>query len=100
MGSLITGYSVNDIYYSSPACETAMATAGDSTLKSSCVNNKKATENIIRNKNLVESEKEKYENMKDLYNREVLHFFNMSVGIGMLIYYVYQNQDAMPNIFM
>lgn len=102
MGSLIAGYSANDMYYVSTECKAALKsdTAADATLKASCKNNEKATENIIKNKNKVESEKEKYENMKDLYNREVLHFFNMSVGIAGLLYYVYKNQDALPNIFM
>jgi hypothetical protein len=100
MGSRIAGYSVNDMYYVSATCKEAINSKVESVLKTSCENNEKATDNIIKNKNRVESEKEKYENMKDLYNREVLHFFNMSLGIAGLIYYVYKNQDALPNFFM
>lgn len=98
--SVVAGYSVNDMYYASAECKAAMENAGTTLLKTNCENNKRATEQIIQNKNSVEREKEKYENMKDLYNREVLHFFNMTVGIAGIMYYVYKNQDALPNFFM
>lgn len=82
-------------------CTTATEAATNAgTLARDAATYEKATDNIVRNQNLLESAKEKYENMKDLYNREVLHFFNMSIGIAGLMYYVYKNQDAVPNIFM
>lgn len=95
--SIITGYSENDMYYVSADCSQA---PNDSPLKTSCQENQKAVETIIKNKNKTESTKEKYDNMKDLYNREVLHFFNMTVGIAGIMYYVYKNQDAVQNFFM
>jgi len=93
----IAGYSENDMYYASAECATAEI---GTPLKTSCERNKTASLTIVENKNQIESAKEKYENMKELYGRELLHFFNMTIGISGLLYYVYKNQDAVQNFFI
>jgi hypothetical protein len=33
-----------------------------------------------------------------LYNRELLFAINIVIGLAMLLYYIYLNQDVLPNV--
>jgi hypothetical protein len=61
-----------------------------------CVANKTYDTLITKKKAELESSKEKYQNALDLYNRELLYTFNMSLGIGALVMYFIYNQNVLP----
>jgi hypothetical protein len=42
--------------------------------------------------------KTNYDDVKQLYNRELIFTINLLVGVAMLIYYIYINKDVLPNI--
>jgi len=44
------------------------------------------------------SVKAKYEDIKKMYNRELIFTLNLIVGLGALVYYIYLNQDVLPSI--
>jgi len=39
-----------------------------------------------------------YNDAKMLYNRELLFTVNILIGLAMLLYYIYLNQDVLPNV--
>jgi hypothetical protein len=71
---------------------------GDGTSTTECSNNKTAFESLVKTSDTGSKSKEKYDNIKTMYNREIIFAFNLIFGICALLYYIYVNQNAIPSM--
>ena len=104
MPNVEVAYSENDMYYtntnycttdSSTGIVTSVPGVGTGT---ECTENKTAYDSLVKKSDESSKSVEKYTNMKHLYNREIIYTFNLIVGIGALLYYIYLNQDVLPSM--
>lgn len=87
---IVTGYSVNDFYYSDVSvCTTNTA---------HCSQNQSLSTQLITNQANLSGAKTNYEDVKKLYNRELIFTINLLIGVALLIYYVYINEDVLPEM--
>jgi hypothetical protein len=102
MSSVTVGYSNNDMYYQNANyCFTdsnGSVSNGDGTSTLDCSNNKTAFESLVKTSDIGSKSKEKYDNIKTMYNREIIFAFNLIFGICALFYYIYVNQNAIPSM--
>lgn len=82
-------YQSNNLFYNSSYCNV-------SPLPDYCTKNKTQSDALELQKMKTKIAKEKYKDSLDLYNRELLYTFNMSLGVGALMVYVYYNQTSLP----
>lgn len=83
-------FSANDWFYMKPDCKTTYDTA-------TCESNETAVNHLRSLTNDFGASITQYNDSKMLYNRELLFTFNILVGLGMLCYYIYVNQSALPS---
>ena len=102
MSSVTVGYSNNDMYYQNANyClknDEGSVSNGDGTSTTECSNNKIAFESLVKTSDIGSKSKEKYDNIKTMYNREIIFAFNLIFGICALLYYIYVNQNAIPSM--
>jgi hypothetical protein len=102
MSSVTVGYSNNDMYYQNAnyCLKNADGSVqnGDRTSTTECSNNKTAFESLVKTSDVGSKSKEKYDNIKAMYNREIIFAFNLIFGICALLYYIYVNQNAIPSM--
>jgi hypothetical protein len=65
---------------------------------SDCVNNKKNINAMKTTSDLLETAKTQYNDVFLLYSRELLFTVNILFGLGLLLYYIYINGNALPNV--
>lgn len=103
MPNIEVAYSENDMYYTNTNyCTTdsskkVINIAGVGT-GPECVDNKAAYDGLVKKSDESSKSGEKYTNMKHLYNREFIYTFNLIIGIGALLYYIYLNQNVLPSM--
>ncbi len=88
---IVRGYSINDFYYSDASL---CSNANDQ----ECIKNKLVSTTLMQNQAQLSGAKKKYEDVKQLYNRELIFTINLLIGVGLLIYYVYINEDVLPEL--
>jgi hypothetical protein len=104
MPNIEVAYSANDMYYANTNyCNTDYSTGVVTSVPgvgtgTECVDNKAAYDVLVKKSDESSKSVEKYTNMKHLYNREIIYTFNLIVGIGALLYYIYLNQDVLPSM--
>lgn len=103
MSSVTVAYSNNDMYYQNAGyCLKNVATGairnGDGTSTTECVDNKTAFEHLVKTSDVGSKSGEKFENIKHMYNREIIFTFNLIFGICALLYYIYLNQNVIPSM--
>lgn len=103
MSKIEIAYSANDMYYEnanfcSVDPKTGEATNKDGTTTAECSDNKTAFSDLAKSADSRSKSGEKYDNIKQLYNREIIYAFNLIFGICALLYYIYVNQDALPTM--
>lgn len=102
MSSVTVGYSNNDMYYQNANyClknADGLVSNGDGTSTPDCSNNKIAFESLVKTSDIGSKSKEKYDNIKTMYNREIIFAFNLIFGICALLYYIYVNQNVIPSM--
>ena len=103
MPNIEVAYSENDMYYSNiDYCERNYG--GEVTnipgigTGPECVDNQVAYDGLVKKSDESSKSVEKYTNMKHLYNREFIYMFNLVIGIGALLYYIYLNQNVLPSM--
>jgi hypothetical protein len=102
MPNIEVAYSENDMYYmntnycaNSAGVVTNQSGVGTS---NECNDNKTAYNGLVTKYDESSKSDEKYTNMKHLYNREFIYAFNLIIGIGALLYYIYLNQNVLPSM--
>ena len=102
MSAIEIAYSENDMYYENANYCSTDPVKGlvnrDGSNTAECVDNKSAYTNLVKTTNHNSKSLEKYENIKQMYNREIIYAFNLIIGICALVYYIYLNQDALPSV--
>lgn len=86
-------FSANDWFYMKSECKNA----NDEYMFSPCESNKSAVNKLKTSTNEFGASVTQYNDSKMLYNRELLFTFNLMVGLGILCYYIYINQSAIPS---
>lgn len=87
---IVLGYTANDYFYkSSQDCSGKKPS-------DQCSANAKAAKALESSQVELSAAKVKYDDIKKLYNRELIFTVNMVFGIGMLVYYIYVNKDVLP----
>lgn len=102
MSSITVGYSNNDMYYQNAnyCVKNSDGTVrnGDGSFTTECTNNQTAFESLVKTSDAGSKSGEKYENIKQMYNREIIFTFNLIFGICALLYYIYVNQNVLPSM--
>jgi len=102
MSAIEIAYNENDMYYENANyCKTDPVNGianKDGSNTPECANNKSAYTNLVKTTNQNSKSLEKYENIKQMYNREIIYTFNLIIGICALLYYIYLNQDVLPSV--
>jgi len=103
MPNVEVAYSENDMYYmNTNYCTTdssgVLKNVSGIGTGAECVGNKTGYDSLVKTSNESSKSIEKYTNMKNLYNREIIYTFNLIIGIGALLYYIYLNQNVLPSI--
>lgn len=88
-------YSANDWFYLKKGTGSECA-SGQNTAE--CDKNKIKVKNLTSQTDTLGAAKTQYNDTKILYNRELLFTINIFVGIGLLIYYIYVNGEALPKL--
>ena len=104
MPNIEVAYSENDMYYTNTnycnmdyTSRTVTDKAGVVT-SGECNENKSAYDSLVKMSDESSKSAEKYTNMKHLYNREIIYMFNLIIGVGALLYYIYLNQNVFPSL--
>jgi hypothetical protein len=103
MPNIEVAYSENDMYYTNSGyCKVdANGVAnqpGVGITQKECVDNKAAYDSLVKTSDDDSKSQEKYTNMKNLYNRELIYTFNLIIGVCALLYYIYLNQNVLPSM--
>jgi hypothetical protein len=88
---IVTGYSVNDFYYTN----TEACPSKDT---DECNTNLTLSKQLLSTQSELSGAQTHYEDVKKLYNRELIFTVNLLIGVAMLIYYVYINKDVLPAV--
>jgi len=87
---VVLGYTANDYFYNSTEeCRS-------NTPNAVCSANANAAKTLESSQVELSAAKVKYDDIKKLYNRELIFTVNMVFGVGMLVYYIYVNKDVLP----
>ena len=109
---IVYGYTSTDYYWTGIAtdkstqniCNIEIDTKKDDYINSinnpnsECYKNKSLSQNLTQQQTSLSAAQSKYDDIKMLYNRELIFTLNLLVGLGALIYYIYINQDALPSL--
>ncbi len=69
--------------------DDAVCMKDEVSIVASCAENKTAKDNYYIAKSELDTNKEKYENIEYLYGKEIVDTVNISLGISLLILYIY-----------
>ena len=99
---LITGsnpinYSANDWFYMNAQKCGNIDCDQTANAKNECCENKTAVQNLRVSTNNLGSTVTQYNDVKMLYTRELLFTVNILAGLVMICYYIYLNQDVLPD---
>lgn len=94
-GTRPINYSANDWFYLKKGTGSECA-PGKNTAE--CDKNKIDVNNLLSQTDTLGAAITQYNDTKVLYNRELLFTINIFVGIGLLIYYIYVNGEALPKL--
>jgi len=95
-GSKPIKYSANDWFYLKTGMGSTCAPNGVNSLK--CNENKTNVHNLITKTDTLGAAITQYNDVKLLYNRELLFTINIFIGLSALFYYVYANSEALPKL--
>ena len=90
-GNYALTYSANDWFYMKSSCSSGTNKGSD------CSDNEVAVQNLRQSTNDLGASMTQYNDAKILYNRELLFTFNILIGLGLICYYIYLNQDVLPD---
>lgn len=96
-GSKPTNYSANDWFYMNKTKCGAVDCATADNAENECCKNKAAVQNLQAVTNNLGSTATQYNDAKMLYNRELLFTVNILAGLVMICYYIYVNQNVLPD---
>lgn len=92
------GYSPNDWFFtksdSGSVCDSANRNAS---IRSDCQQNQKTAKTYYETKSNLGASSTKYSELLMLYNRELLTFFNLVVGLLLMCYYIYLNKNVLSS---
>lgn len=94
-GKTQLNYRANDWFYMNPD-KCGRVNCEQDTNNSCCVN-KTAVKHLQSVSNSLGASATQYNDAKVLYSRELLFAVNILAGLAMICYYIYLNQDVLPN---
>ena len=93
-GKTQLNYSANDWFYMNSKC-AQVDCVKDPT--DSCCANRSAVQHLQEVSNSLGASATQYNDAKVLYSRELLFTVNILIGLAMLCYYIYLNQEVLPD---
>lgn len=94
-GSKPIQYTANDWFY----LKTEKGEVCDSKARNTkCAENENIVTYLQKSTDNLGASMTQYNDAKMLYNRELLFSINILIGLAMLLYYIYLNQNVIPNV--
>lgn len=96
-GSRPLNYSANDWFYLKNGAG-AICDPKNTANSPACNKNDANVRTLMSKTDTLGAAITQYNDIKVLYNRELLFTINIFVGLAMLVYYIYVNGDSLPNV--